>query len=264
MSMLPRLRAALIVVASLTAGATIAQTQQRVVDVPTRPGVTERLLVLTPPTPKAAVILLPGGHGGLQMQPEGSIRWGDSNFLVRTRQLFADQGLMVALMDAPSDRQLPPYLGGFRQTPEHASDLKAVIAWMRENAKVPVWLVGTSRGTQSAGYVATQLTGADGPDGVVLTSTILTDKNSRPVPAMSLGKLKVPVLVVHHEEDGCSHCRFADVPTLMSQLSASPRAELIAATGGFTRGDPCEAQAYHGFSGVESKVVQQIAAWITK
>ena len=92
----------------------------------------------------------PGGHGGLQILPNGSMKWGVGNFLIRTRQLFAERGLMVAVVDAPSDRQSPPYLGGFRQTPEHAADLKAVIARLRQNAKAPVRLVGTSRETQSA------------------------------------------------------------------------------------------------------------------
>ncbi len=111
-----------------------AQTTQKVVDIPTRPGVTQRMLVLSSPAPKgAAVILLAGGHGGLQIFPNGSFNWGAGNFLVRTRQLFADQGLMVAVVDAPSDRLSPPYLSGFRQKPEHAADLKAVIAWMRGN-----------------------------------------------------------------------------------------------------------------------------------
>ncbi len=239
-----------------------AQTSQRVVDIPTRPGVTQRMIVLTPPEPKAAVVLLAGGHGGLQIFPNGSMKWGDGNFLVRTRQLFADQGLMVAVVDAPSDRQSAPFLGGFRQSPEHAADLKAVIAWLRENSKAPVWLIGTSRGTQSTAYVATQLSGADGPDGVVLSSTILTDDKSRPVPALPLGKLRIPVLVVHHEQDGCSLCSFSEVPALMAKLSNTPRKQLLAFKGGRSVGDPCEAQAYHGFNGLESEVVQQTAAWL--
>ena len=131
-----------------------------------RPGVTQRLLVLSPPEPKAAVILIAGGHGGLQIFSNGSFEWGDSNFLIRTRQLFVDQGLTVAILDAPSDRQSPPFLSGFRQTAEHTEDIKAVIAWLREQAKVPVWLVGTSRGTQSAAYVAIALADSDGPDGL--------------------------------------------------------------------------------------------------
>ncbi|WP_432730932.1 alpha/beta hydrolase [Variovorax sp. W6] len=239
-----------------------AQTTQKVVDIPTRAGVTQRMLVLSPPAPKAAVILLAGGHGGLQIFPNGSFGWGAGNFLVRTRQSFADQGLMVAVVDAPSDRQSPPYLSGFRQKPEHAVDIKAVIAWMREQSKVPVWLVGTSRGTQSAAYVATELAGAEGPDGIVLTSTILTDPKGRPVPAMPLEKIRVPVLVVHHEQDGCPLCAFSSAPGLMEKLANSPRKELLAFRGGESRGDPCEAMAYHGFNGLEQEVVAKIAGWI--
>lgn len=114
-----------------------AQTPESVVDIPTRPGVTQRMVVVRPAAPKAAVVLLAGGHGGLQIFRNGSFKWGDDNFLVRTRHLFAEQGLLVAVVDAPSDRQSPPYLGGFRQKPEHAADLKAVIAWMRAQAAVP-------------------------------------------------------------------------------------------------------------------------------
>ena len=239
-----------------------AQVVQKVVDIPTRPGVTQRMLVLAPPEPKAAVVLIPGGHGGLQMFPNGSMKWGEGNFLVRTRQLFAEQALLVAVIDAPSDRQAAPFLQGFRQKPEHAADLKAVIAWLRESAKVPVWLVGTSRGTQSAGYVATELSGPEGPDGVVLSSTILTDDKGRPVPAMPLGRIRVPVLVVHHEQDGCTHCAFSEIPALMGKLTSATRSQLLSFKGGNNQGDACEAMAYHGFNGLEKDVVQQTAAWI--
>jgi dienelactone hydrolase len=238
------------------------QIVQKVVDIPTRPGVSQRMVVLSPQDPKAAVILFAGGHGGLQILPNGSFKWGESNFVVRTRQLFADQGLLAVVVDAPSDRQSPPYLSGFRQLPEHVADIKAVIAWVRGQAKVPVWLVGTSRGTQSAAYVATQLNGPDGPDGLVLTSTILTDNKSRPVTAMPLDKLHIPVLVVHHEQDGCGHCPFSEIPSLMDKLSNVPRKQLLSFKGGENRGDPCGAFAYHGFNGLEREVVAQIATWI--
>ena len=105
----------------------LAQPVQQVVDIPSRPGVTQRMLVLTPPRPRAAVILLAGGHGGLQLQADGSMNWGKGNFLVRTRNIFARQGLTVAVIDAPSDRQGTPFLSGFRHTPEHAADIKAAM-----------------------------------------------------------------------------------------------------------------------------------------
>jgi acetyl esterase/lipase len=77
------------------------------------------------------------------------------------------------------------------QTPEHVADLKAVIAWLRANTKAPVWLVGTSRGTQSAAYAATRLAGPDAPDGIVLSATILSDPKGRAVPAMTLDAIRI-------------------------------------------------------------------------
>lgn len=233
---------------------------QKVVDVPTRPGVTQRFLLTTPPSPRAAVVLFAGGDGGLQIGDSGNIGGLKGNFLVRSRQLFADQGLLVAVVDAPSDRQ---HLSGFRQTPEHAADIRAVIAWLRAQTHLPVWLIGTSRGTQSAAYIAIQLASGGGPDGIVLTSTILTDPRSRPVPNMLLEMLKIPVLVVHHEEDGCRLCLYSDIPRLMEKLAGLPRKQLITFKGGDNVGDPCEARAYHGYNGLEPEVVAKIAAWIT-
>jgi dienelactone hydrolase len=238
------------------------QTESRVVDLPTRPGVTQRLLVLSPPSPKVAVILFAGGHGGLQIAADGSFGWGKGNFLIRSRQLFVDQGLLTVVIDAPSDRQSAPYLAGYRQGAEHATDVQAVIAWVRQQSGLPVWLVGTSRGTQSIAAVATRLGRADGPDGLVLTATILTDPKAPSVPAMALEKLSIPVLVAHHERDGCSHCAYSEIPALMHKLDALPRQQLLSFRDGISRGDPCEAMAYHGFNGIESEVVRQIADWM--
>jgi dienelactone hydrolase len=236
----------------------------RVVDIPTRPGVTQRMVVIEPDNPKAAVVLFAGGHGGLQISSAGNFKWGDENFVVRTRRLFVAKGLMAVVVDAPSDRQNAPYLNGFRQTPQHVADIKAVIAWLRRQANIPVWLVGTSRGTQSAAFIATQLPLADGgPDGLILTSTILTDKpGARPVPEMPLGRIRVPTLVVHHKQDGCQYCKYRDLPSLMDKLTGVPRKELLTVQGGKDQGDPCKPMAHHGFNGIEQEVVTKIAEWI--
>ena len=241
----------------------LAQVSQKVVDISTRPGVTQRFVYLAPENPKAAVVLFAGGHGGLQILPNGSFKWGEGNFLVRTRQLFVQNGLSVAVVDAPSDRQAAPFLGGFRQTPEHVADIKAVIAWLKKQANVPVWLVGTSMGTLSAAFVATQVGPGDGgPDGLVLTSSILSFDAGRPLPAMPLQNIAIPVLIVHHEQDGCKYCAYSQIPRLLGKLSSTPKKELLTFKGGENRGDPCEALAYHGFNGLEEDVVVKIAEWI--
>lgn len=233
-----------------------------VVDIPTRPGVTNRILVIAPDRPRAVALLYAGGHGGLQIAADGRIGWGEGNFVVRTRQLLAEQGVAAAVVDAPSDRQLPPYLNRFRQSAEHALDAAAIIGEMRRRYGVPVWLIGTSRGTQSVAAIGIALLGQpNAPDGLVLTSSILTDPDSRPVPAMALERLRLPVLVVHHEQDGCVHCRYADLPSLTGKLQ-TPRKEVQTYAGGVSVGDPCEARAHHGFNGLETQVVPAIARWM--
>jgi pimeloyl-ACP methyl ester carboxylesterase len=47
---------------------------------------------------------------------------------------------------------------------------------------------------------------------------------------MPLEKIRVPVLVVHHEKDACPLCSFAQIPSLMSRLENSPRAQLLSFT----------------------------------
>jgi pimeloyl-ACP methyl ester carboxylesterase len=237
---------------------TQAQTP-RVVDVPSRAGVTQRFLLLQPENANAAVVLFAGGEGGIQISPDGIIAQG-GNFLVRSRRLFAAQGLAVAVIDAPSDRQ---NLNQFRQTAEHVADLKATIAWLKQELKTPVWLVGTSRGTLSVGHIATQLAPADGgPDGIVLTSSVLADRRETSVPDMALARINVPVLVTHHRQDTCRVCHFNDLPRLTEKLKHLKKTETLLFDGGDNVGDACGARAHHGYNGIEAEVVTKIAAWV--
>ncbi|WP_263832169.1 alpha/beta hydrolase [Sulfurospirillum oryzae] len=244
----------------LTVLSLFADVTSRIIDVPTRSSVSERLLVLTPESFKAVVVLFAGGHGGLQLSSEGKFGWGEGNFLTRSRELFAKEELMVVIVDAPSDRQHEPYLSGFRQTKEHVQDINAVLAWVKTQTTAPIWLVGTSRGTQSVAYIATE--NSSDIHGIVLTSSILSDAKSNAVPEMKLERLQMPVLVVHHRNDGCSLCSFDLTPSLMNKLTSTSTKELLAIEGGQTKGDPCNAFGYHGFNGVEQEAVTKISNWI--
>ncbi|MDH4294611.1 MAG: alpha/beta hydrolase, partial [Betaproteobacteria bacterium] len=242
------MRATLIAVCLLLASAPASARAQspQVVDLPTRPGTTQRILVIKPEKPKAAVVLFAGGDGNIGIQPDGRISRG-GNFLVRSRDLFAGLELLTIVIDAPSDHSTVP-----RETADHVADIKAVIAWSRQQAPVAVWLVGTSRGTQSAAYVATQLPAAEGgPDGVVLTSTVLADRRSRAVPEMALDRIGVPVLVVHHRQDSCRVCNFTDLPLLTDKLKRLANTDTLLFDGGNNTGDSCGARAYHGYNGIE-------------
>lgn len=235
-----------------------------VLDLPTRPGVTQRLLWLAPAQPpKATLLLFNGGAGGLGLTDDGRITRGEGNFLVRTRQRFVDAGFAVALLDAPSDRRGGPWLQGFRTTPEHVADVKAAVAALRARG-APVWLVGTSRGTQSVAHVATQLQGADAPDGIVLTASVLVDRRDPPLPAMPLDRIRVPVVVVHHAQDRCQACPPGQLPALMRGLANARRKSLVLLEGGRDEGPPCEAAGHHGFAGIEAEAVAAITGPIAR
>jgi alpha-beta hydrolase superfamily lysophospholipase len=160
---------ALILVAGAGPSAARAAAEEEVRTVPARPGVTESFLLLRPnKAPVATVIIFAGGDGNLALTPAGLGR-RQGNFLVRTRQRWVREGLLVAILDTPSDH--PRGLWNFRTTKEHAADVKQAIAAVRDLARVPVWLVGTSMGTLSAANAAARI-GDGGPDGVVLTSSV--------------------------------------------------------------------------------------------
>ena len=198
--------------------------------------------------PVASVILFPGGNGVI-----AKIR---NNFLLRVRDRFAEQGLAVAVMDAPSDHadgMGPP----FRSSALQAQDVAAIIAFLRGKAAVPVWLVGTSNGTISAANAAARL-GPSQVAGVVLTSSVWSGGLS----AVPLAEIAVPTLVVHNRDDGCSHSPFAGAEQAMPQLAHAPAKELIVMSGGTAKSRPCEALSPHGYYQIEDQVVPPIILWI--
>ena len=133
------------------------------VSIETRSGVSQAFLHIEPAEPLAAVILFAGGDGRLGLSPNG-IAALQGNFLVRSRPLFADEGLVVAVVDVASDFDTGDGLLGFRSGKKHATDIKGVIAYVKRKAKLPVWVVGTSRGSISAANAAARIE-EKGPEG---------------------------------------------------------------------------------------------------
>jgi pimeloyl-ACP methyl ester carboxylesterase len=240
-----------------------AAAAEELVTVPSRPGVTETVLLIHPQgAPVASVVLFVGGPGkaGLKTPWRPGRRGG--NFLFRSADRFVADGLLAAVVDVPSDRKSG--LWDWRTGDEHAADIAAVIAALRAQAKAPVWLVGTSMGTLSAANAAARLK-TGGPDGIVLTSSVTerTRRSEETVRTVRLEDIAVPVLIVHHAHDGCRASPYAGAETLMDRLRASPKHQFMSFDGGDPpRSDPCEAFAQHGYLGIESKVVDAIAAWI--
>lgn len=80
-------------------------------------------------------------------------------------------------------------------------------------------------------------------------------KELRDIP---LDAIKVPKLFVHHVSDACKSTPYDAARELAAKLNA----DFMTVSGGKTKGKPCQAFAYHGFNGLEEKVVDEIKNWI--
>jgi pimeloyl-ACP methyl ester carboxylesterase len=260
------LLAALLVLAPF--GEAVGAKEAKLVSVTTPRGAKQAFILIKPDgKPVASVVLFAGGHGALGLRSASSMRWGAGNFLVRTRDMFAAKDLMVAVIDAPSDKQ-SGMNGIFRMGNGHAGDIGAVAAYLKKEADVPVWLVGTSMGTFSAAGGAI---GAKGVDGLVLSSTITRSMRhwkiagSHPdgVASMALGKVTMPALIVSHVKDACNVTPAADAPKLQKRLAGAKPVEVVLLEGGLPpQSEPCEARSQHGFLGIEGRAVDAIANFV--
>lgn len=237
---------------------------EQIVSLETRPGVSVMVLIMTPTDPPSGTVLMfPGGDGKGHFGKQGSrVRLG-GNFLVRSAPLFVEQGLVVAIVDTPSD-QPNGMSDRWRTGKEHAEDTRKILEFVGKGSGPVAW-VGASRGTLSAAYLATEL--ADPR----ITGLVLTSSMSQPDPRnrwmtvgdLPLERITVPVLFVHHKSDTCTATPIAAARGLITRLKKSPRIEFVEVQGGDPpRSEPCQALSAHGFLGKEREVVAAISAWV--
>ena len=240
---------------------------QEIVALATRPRVTQSyFLARVPEKPEAIAILFPGGGGDIRLRSEGGdIKFSQGNFLVRVRGEFVKRGIVAAVIDVPFDQR-----GGwgmsddFRFSKEHLADVQGVIGDLsRRFPGLPIFFVGTSRGSISAASLGARLDG--GIAGVVLTSSMFRATNPRGKesgPGLSrfdFGTIKVPVLIVHHREDGCAVSPYGDAASLAKMFP------IVSVTGGLPpTSDACEPMSPHGYLGRETETVDAIVNWMLK
>src|SRR5262249_29116872 len=101
---------------------------EELITVKTRTDVTQSFYLTKPAAaPVASLILFTGGDGRLPNN-YGPANMKRGNFLVRSRDLFVEQGFTVAVVNAPSDESSG--MRAFRLSEEHRADIAAVIAYL--------------------------------------------------------------------------------------------------------------------------------------
>lgn len=229
----------------------------------TRPGVTQAFVVLGMEgrQPEAVALLYVGAGGRINLRrEEGQVKFSARNFLPRSGGDFARNRVLPVVMDAPSDQV--DLTEGYRTSAEQTVDARAVVQELRKRyPALPIYLVGTSRGTISVAYLGRDL--GDGVAGVVLSSTMFGSSNPRrqapTLRGFDYARINAPLLFVHHRDDACEHTPYASAAKLASRYA------LVSVKGGKPAESPaCEPLSAHGFYGVEAPTVDAICAWMLK
>lgn len=221
-----------------------------------------------------ALVLLVGSHGVLNLDALACPRYLTSSWLVRALPYFHELGFITALVDAPSDHVSEDGLAGFRIAPEHAQDIGQVVADLRSRLpNVAVWIVGTSRGAISAANAAARLTGEATPDGLVLTSALMSGQMGGTKAWVTQSVFDVPLegilmsmLVVGHAADTCIRSPAALMNHIVMRTNGL-REQVVTMTGGPGSVGPvgtvaCEGKSPHGFADQEAELAVGIAKFV--
>ena len=255
------MRNRLLIIALIACAVAASAGAEELVTVATRDRVSQSFLLSAPTgeTPRAVALLLPGGDGAIRLRSEGGrIRFGDGNFLVHTRGLYVERGIVTAVLDAPSD-QASGMSDNFREGGRHAADIARVSEELqRRFPGIPQFVIGTSRGTISAAELGASI--GERFKGVVLTSTLfMASRAGWGLSQFDYTKIKIPVLLVHHAADTCFVTPYPEA----RKLAAARNYPLITVNGGGPlQGDPCEPLSPHGFLGREVQTVDAIVNWM--
>lgn len=249
-----------------------------VIRIQTRDSSATRIAFVPPPAmgtkgKPTTLALLAGGSGHVELDDNGCPRALKGNSLVRSIPLFNAAGFGTALIDAPSDFHSEDGLAGFRISAQHAEDLGKVIADLRARTQGAVWIVGTSRGSISAANAAARLSGPSAPDGVILTSALMSGQSGarkawvvQTVFDLPLEDIRIPLLMIGHAEDKCVRSPANAMGRIVARTRGM-RQQVVTVVGGpghagGSRLDACEGRTPHGFIGQEAEVAAGIARYV--
>lgn len=220
------------------------------------------LFIMEATDSQVTAILLPGGPWDLGKTNPVSQRPMGRNFLVRSAPLFYEHNITTIVMGKPSgSRDLND--GRARTSRQHAEDILGVVEFAAQKFGHPVWLIGTSRGTQSA--VAAKLRDERNLiKGLVLSASMLgTDKSEVSILNLDLKRITVPVYISHHSKDECYNTNPNDINRLVKALSNAQAVEVKLIDSGHSPSErPCGPVHWHGYINAEQETVDGIATWI--
>ena len=183
------------------------------------------------------------------------------NFLVRIKDKIENNYLNYYLFPNSTKKEKASY--ELRVSAERIERILALVKAIKKRNKKPIFIAGFSRGSVDAGKFSKIYPGEI--SGIILASGIYTNFSKKAEfysMQLIIGEsIKVPTLVIHHTDDNCIATPFVYAKKFFEGLKA-PSKTFKAYSGGYTSGGECGPFNYHGFEGIEEKVVDNMVKWI--
>ena len=194
------------------------------------------------------------GGGGLKGSASKS-----QNPLSRSAKDFRDSGSNYYVFPNPKKKKNI----GDRKNKDHMSRISILIDHIKKENNLPIILLGHSRGSISVAAAANNLEKGK-INGIVILGSITTSVGKYTPYTLTmkhmLKETSIPVMVIHHEKDGCSVSSYLGAKNLAKKKNY----KLISITGGGKSGSECGPLHYHGFEGKMTEVIQSIKEWSEK
>ena len=205
-------------------------------------------------SPKAFLLFFPGGTGRLKKKSVSKRL--SNNLLMRVYNKFASLGYHVVVFGTKTN--LNSYNDAYRISDSHKKDFEIINNLFNKN-KLPIFLVGVSRGVISAAHIWSK-SRKEKISGLILISSVISNPVFKNV---NFQNYNSPILFIHHKKDRCHSSLYKDAWLFFKGLKNHQEIEFKSFEGGKkSKSKPCKALSAHGFYGVEDEAVSTINKWM--
>ncbi len=220
---------------------------------------------------KATLVFIPGGEGHRGVKPEWTADHGyfsSYHFNVMLRSLSdpkATSGQFnVVIFDSPADLPTANHWSGARASTDHLSRVEDVVRYYKEKFGKPVWVMGHSMGSISITELYKRLQDKKSED---LVAGLIWSGGINGT-FFNYETTKLPVLVLHHENDGCIGTTPRNAKRIHTRLSeaGNTATELVFIKTGTLSPDsnnPCRS-GYHMYFGAGADVAKVLDQFMSK
>lgn len=214
---------------------------------------------------KATLVFIPGGEGRAGIKPEWTAEHGYFskyyfNLMLRslTDAAATSGNFNLVIFDSPVDLPTANHWSVARTGSEHLSRVEDVVRHFKELLGKPVWVMGHSMGTISLTEFYKRL--QEGKREDLVAGLIFSGGENGA--SFNFETTKLPVLVVHHENDECPGNTAEHARKLHARLrdGGNANAELVLISGGSrtpNNSNGCRS-GYHMYFGAGADVARAI------